>query len=72
MILLDNLERQVLADRQVAAVFIAARAEGVNMPSFHEERVKFDAALVADPQDRLPTSQVDVEQTELRRALGVA
>lgn len=70
MVLLDNLERRVLADRQVAAVYIAARAEGVEMPSLPEERAKFDAALVETP--RQVVTGVNSEQSELRRALGVA
>jgi hypothetical protein len=68
VLLLEALERQVLADRQVAAVFIAARAEGVDLPSFAEQRARFDAALVAEPV----AVQVETEQQELRRMLGVA
>jgi hypothetical protein len=67
--LLENLERQVLADRQVAAVFMAAGSKDMTLPTFAEKRALFDAALVEEPK---PVSQVDSEQMELRRVLGVA
>lgn len=67
--LLDQLERQTLADRHVAAVFMAAGAEGVDLPTLMEQRRLLDDALVADLK---PADEVDSEQMELRRALGVA
>lgn len=61
----EQLERQVLTDQQVAATFIAARMEGVEMPSVPAARKEFDAALVAGPE---PES----ETVKLLRELGVA
>jgi hypothetical protein len=69
VVLLDYMERQVLADRHVAAVLMAAGAKGVTLPDFEERRALFDAALIEPPQ---AVSQVDGEQMQLRRALGVA
>jgi hypothetical protein len=68
VLLLDRIERQVLADRQVAATFLTAGAKGVTLPDFEERRALFDAALVEEPRERL----IDSDQMELRRALGVA
>lgn len=70
VLLLDQLERLLLADRHVAAVLIAAGAEGVTLPTYQERRALFDAALVAEPTQQ--ANEVDDEQMELRRALGVA
>lgn len=67
--LLEHLERHVLADRHVAAVLMAAGAKDVTLPSLQEQRDRFYAALVEEPK---PMAQVDIEQLELRRALGVA
>jgi hypothetical protein len=72
VLLLDQLERQVLADRHVAAVLMTAGAEGVELPTLYERRAAFDVALVADPVAPAVVSEVDSEQMELRRALGVA
>lgn len=69
MLLLDQVERLVLADRHVAAVLLAAGAKDVTLPTFAERRLVFDEALTAEPK-RLEA--VDSEQMELRRALGVA
>lgn len=68
MLLLDNLERHVLAERHIAAVMIAAGAEGVTLPEFFEQRELFDASLIEPPR----AAVVDSEQMQLRRALGVA
>jgi hypothetical protein len=70
VMLLDQLERQVLADRHVAAVLMAAGAQDVPLPDFTEERARLDAALTEEPAT--VASHVEVEQLELRRALGVA
>lgn len=67
-ILVGKLEAQVLADRQVAAVFLAAGAE-VQMPTMAGAREQFDADLVAEPAAGV---LIDVEEWQLRRALGVA
>lgn len=68
VLLVEQLERQVTADRQVAAVFIAAGAKKVELPQLPEQRRLLEAALVEEP--RVLTS-VDSKQMELRRALGV-
>ena len=69
VLLVDQLERQVLADRQVAATLLAAGASGVELPDVADKRRLFDAALVEEPR---PVTPIDDEQWELRRALGVA
>lgn len=69
MLLIEQLERNVLADRHVAAVFMAAGAKDVTLPVLQEKRQLFDAALVEEPK---VLSVVDSERWELRRALGVA
>lgn len=53
------------AERQVAAVFLAAGANGVEMPTYESARAHLDEALIAEPQ------VVDHERDELLRALGV-
>lgn len=63
--LLDDLDRQVAAERQVAAVFLAAGAKNVEMPTYEAARARFDEALRAEPQ------KVDRDRDELLRALGV-
>ena len=68
VLLLDSLERHVLAERQIAAVLMAAGAKDVTLPDPQEQRELFDAALSAEPQ----AAEVDTEQMQLRRALGVA
>lgn len=69
--MLDRIERQVLADRQVTAVLIAAGAD-IPLPNFYEQRAIFDASLVEEPKPQEPLSEADAEQLELREALGVA
>lgn len=71
VLLLEQLERQVLVDRQVAAAHnTSGRFEPVPLPSWHEHRQRFDEALEADPAVS-PVSSLSVEQRELREALGV-
>ena len=65
VLLLDKLERQVLADRGAAATLMAAGAKGVTFPTLAEQRAMFDAALAEDPKAE------DTEQQQLRKALGV-
>ena len=65
VLLVERLERQVLSERQVAAVLAAAGAEDIEMPQMDEARVAFDAALVADPVPESP-------RAALLRELGVA
>lgn len=64
----ERVERQALVERQIAAVFMAAGQKDVELPSLQEVRERFDAALVEEPR---PLAPVDVEQMELRKALGV-
>jgi hypothetical protein len=47
VLLLGELERHILAERQVAASIAAAGGE-VDLPSFAEARFEFDQALVAE------------------------
>lgn len=65
VLLLERLERQVLSERQVAAVLAAAGAEDVEMPSMDEACAAFDAALIAEP---VPESS----RAAMLRELGVA
>jgi hypothetical protein len=68
-ILLERLERRVMADRQ-AALLVAALGGRVSVPTFEQERQRFDEALCAQPQ---PVEPMDREQWELRQVLlGVA
>ncbi len=68
MVLLDERERQVLADRQG----LIARGATEGFPSFRAEVQRIDEALAAEPRAVDPSKQISPEQMELRRALGVA
>lgn len=69
--LIEDLERFVLAERQVAAVIQASgRYKESPLPSLAETRQKFEDSLSAEPKTA-PTG-IDLEQLELRQALGVA
>jgi hypothetical protein len=65
VLLLDQWERQTLADRQ------GLLASGVReeLPTLFEAQQRLHEALVAEPK-RLES--VDNEQMELRQAMGVA
>lgn len=63
VLLLDEVERLVASERQVAAV-LALRQE-VQLPTYTEERRRFDEALLAEP------AVVDQDRDDLLRALGV-
>lgn len=66
------MERQVIADRQIVATYNASgHFEERPLPNFYEVREQFDAALTEEPS-LVPTSVADLEQMELRQALGVA
>jgi hypothetical protein len=71
VLILDQLERQVLADRQVAAALVAGgyRDSKDGLPSLHEQRERLDAALVEEPT---PLTPADLDRLELLRVLGVA
>ncbi len=64
-LLLERIEQQVSAERQVAAVFIAAGAKRVELPTVDAARAKFDAALLAEP------APVDRDRDELLKVLGI-
>lgn len=71
VLLLEQLERQTLVDRQVAAAHNASgRYEPVALPSWPEQRQRFDEALAAEPVPAA-VSLISEEQRELREALGV-
>jgi len=65
VLLVERLERQVLSERQVAAVLAAGGAADVEMPSMDDARATFDAALVAEPVPESP-------RAAMLRELGVA
>lgn len=68
VIRLEQLERQVLADRQA----LITRGVSEGLPTLDSEQERFDAWLVAEPAERPVMTDADVEQLELRVALGVA
>jgi hypothetical protein len=68
VLLAEQLERQVLADRQIAALQLVMAGEGGDLPTLPEAMQRFDEALTADPQ---PVG-VDDDDMRLRRALGVS
>lgn len=65
-LLLERLDAQTLADRQVVATLLAAGAADLEIPDVDDARARFDEALVAEPP------QVDRDRMELTQALGVA
>ena len=70
--LVEQFERQVLAERQVAAIYNASgNYEQQPLPGLREQRELLDSALNEEP-DLTPTSVADLDQLELRQVLGVA
>ena len=65
VLLVERMERQVLSERQVAAVLASGGAENIEMPQMDEARAEFDAALVAEPVPESP-------RAAMLRELGVA
>lgn len=64
---MDQVERTVLAERQVAAVLLASgRVKDVEMPTVAAAVAAYDAALVAE------LHPAQDQQSELRQILGVA
>jgi len=63
VLLIEQLERRTLTERQVTAVLRAANAD-VEEPDCDEARARFDAALVAAPVPESPNAR-------LLRELGV-
>lgn len=66
LLLLERLERHVLAERHVAAVMLAGGAKKVTLPVFETERAKLDRLLEAAPR-----RERDPEQAALIAALGL-
>lgn len=70
LLLIEQLERRVLADRQA----LIARGVSEQLPEFQVEQAALDARLVAEPTVT-PAEHFSVEQIEKLeelRALGVA
>jgi hypothetical protein len=67
VLIADRIERQVLADRQVTATFIAAGARDLELPEVADALDDFDNWL-AEPMTPRP---VDPERKVLLEALGV-
>lgn len=63
----EQLERWIVGERQVAATLMAAGADGVEMPSLSEARDAFDSAL----DEPFAFSVEDPERGELLEALGL-
>lgn len=68
VLLVEQLERQVLADRQIAALQLVMSGQGGDLPTLPDVLTKFDEALLALPA----AAGADDEQLRLRRALGVS
>lgn len=68
MIRVEQLERQVLADRQA----LLSRGVAENLPSIDSEQARFDEWLEAEPQQRPEMTPADLERFEELTALGVA
>lgn len=67
VLIVEAVERQVLADRQVAALQAVMSGEGGDLPTVQEAVNFVDAALLAEP-----VAVADDEQSRLRRALGLS
>lgn len=68
MLLVEQLERQALADRQALLV----RGVTDDLPSVFSEHERFDAWLNAEPEQRQAMSPADLIKLEELTALGVA
>lgn len=68
VLLIERVERQALADRQIAALEAVMGGKGGDLPTVGDAVAAFDAALLAEPAVRV---QVSDDQAALRRALGV-
>lgn len=67
-VLVDRVREAALAERQVAAVMVAAGGKW-EAPNVGEALAAFEADLVAPVEEG---KRLDPEQSALRRALGVA
>ena len=68
VLLIEQLERQALADRQALLV----RGVTEDLPSAFSEQQRFDAWLQAEAEAVTPPTGLEVNEQELRMALGVA
>ena len=68
MVLVEQIERRTLADRQA----LLSRGVTENLPTLGAEQDAFDAWLCEEPKPRAELSPAELEQLELRIALGVA
>lgn len=67
VLILERLERHVLAERHVAAVLMAGGAKKVTVPTFTDERGKLDRMLGDRPARKHRTP----EQQRLLAAIGL-
>jgi hypothetical protein len=65
VLLIEQLERLVLSERQIVATLLAAGAPDIEMPLMDEVRAVFDAALIAEPVPESP-------RAALLRSLGIS
>ena len=68
MLLVEQLERRVLADRQA----LIARGIGENLPTRGVEQANLDSWLVEEPKPLERLSPAELEKLDELRALGVA
>jgi hypothetical protein len=68
VLLIEQLERQALADRQA----LLSRGVTEELPTAYSEQRRFDAWLEAEPEKVQPLAGVELDEQELRMALGVA
>jgi hypothetical protein len=68
VLLLERMERQVLAEQQMVATLAAAGAKDVEMPVFEQRQALLDELLVAPPA----RFDADPERAELLTVLGVS
>lgn len=66
-LLVERLERHVLTERHIAAVFAVNSTKKVTLPTFESERGKLDRLLGEGPERR----ERDPEQAALIAALGL-
>lgn len=65
-LILERLERHVLAERHVAAVMRAAGSKSARAPTFADERARLDRLLDVAPRRTYPP-----DQARLIAALGL-
>ena len=73
MLLLEQLERQYLADRTgLVTALLQSEESEVTPPSFDEQRADFDAALYADPVPVAPLTDRDRSNRLFLDVMGAA